>query len=70
MIRSLVFAAATWLPCWVFATETPNVIYSVADELGFYELSCLGNPNIRTPRIDAMAREGVRMFGFPRHDNS
>ncbi len=40
--------------------EKPNVVYIMADELGYYELSCMGNPNLQTPRIDAMARQGVR----------
>ena len=38
----------------------PNVIYIMADELGYYELSCLGNPHIKTPHIDAMAKQGMR----------
>jgi arylsulfatase A-like enzyme len=41
-------------------TARPNVVYIMADELGYFELSCLGNPNIQTPRIDQMAREGIR----------
>ncbi len=42
------------------AAEKPNVVYFMADELGYYELSCMGHPHIRTPRIDRMAQEGVR----------
>ncbi len=42
------------------ANEKPNVIYIMADELGYYELSCMGNPNILTPNIDRMASEGIR----------
>ena len=45
------------------AAETaapPNVVYIMADELGYFELSCLGNPNIQTPRIDQMTRQGIR----------
>ena len=42
------------------AAQKPNVVYIMADELGYYELSCMGNPNIQTPRIDAMAAEGIR----------
>lgn len=41
-------------------TARPNVVYIMADELGYFELSCLGNPNIQTPRIDQMTREGIR----------
>jgi arylsulfatase A-like enzyme len=42
------------------AAERPNVIYIMADELGYYELSCLGNPTLKTPRLDRMVREGTR----------
>jgi arylsulfatase A-like enzyme len=42
------------------AAEKTNVVYIMADELGYYELSCLSNPNIQTPRIDGMAAEGIR----------
>ncbi|MCB1211089.1 MAG: sulfatase-like hydrolase/transferase, partial [Verrucomicrobiales bacterium] len=38
----------------------PNVIYLMADELGYYEPSFMGNPNIQTPNIDRMAAEGIR----------
>ena len=38
----------------------PNIVYIMADELGYYELSCMGNPKIRTPNIDRLAAEGVR----------
>ncbi len=40
--------------------EKPNIVYIMADELGYYELSCMGNPNIQTPNIDRMAAEGLR----------
>ncbi len=38
----------------------PNIVYIMSDELGYYELSCMGNPNIKTPTIDRVASEGVR----------
>ncbi len=51
-------------PCTkaVFAESAtrPNVVYIMADELGYFELSCLGNPNLQTPRIDQMISEGIR----------
>lgn len=50
------------LPKSLFAAagDRPNIVYIMADELGYYELSCMGNPNIQTPRIDRMVREGMR----------
>jgi arylsulfatase A-like enzyme len=42
------------------AARAPNVIVILADDLGWGDLSCQGSPTISTPRIDRMAREGVR----------
>ena len=38
----------------------PNIVYIMADELAYFELGHMGNPYIKTPHIDAMAREGLR----------
>jgi len=42
------------------AERPPNIVYIMSDELAYYELSHMGNPRIRTPRIDRMAAEGIR----------
>jgi arylsulfatase A-like enzyme len=41
------------------AEQPPNVIYVMADELGYFEPSFMGNPNIKTPNLDKMAAEGM-----------
>ncbi|AQT67578.1 Arylsulfatase precursor [Anaerohalosphaera lusitana] len=38
----------------------PNVIYIMLDELGYFELSCMGNEKVHTPNIDRMVSEGMR----------
>ncbi len=38
----------------------PNVLVILADDLGYGELSCQGNPQIPTPRIDSIAKGGIR----------
>ena len=38
----------------------PNIVYIMSDELAYYELSHMGNPHIRTPSIDRMAKQGIR----------
>ena len=40
--------------------RTPNVVFILADDLGWGDLSCYGQKNFETPNIDALARGGVR----------
>jgi arylsulfatase A-like enzyme len=42
------------------AERPPNIVYIMSDELAYYELSHMGNPYIKTPRIDKFAAEGIR----------
>ncbi len=42
----------------------PNIVLIVADDLGYGDLGCYGNTAIRTPNIDRLAREGVRLTDF------
>lgn len=46
------------------APRPPNVVLVVADDLSAGELGCYGQTRIRTPRIDALAREGARATNF------
>ncbi|MAG92846.1 MAG: N-acetylgalactosamine-4-sulfatase, partial [Planctomycetaceae bacterium] len=38
----------------------PNIVILFADDLGYGELGCQGNPQIPTPHIDSIATDGVR----------
>jgi arylsulfatase A-like enzyme len=38
----------------------PNIIYILADDLGYGDLGCFGQKDIRTPNLDRMAHEGMR----------
>lgn len=42
----------------------PNVIVIFADDLGYGDLGCYGHPTIRTPQLDRMAAEGIRLTQF------
>ena len=41
------------------ATDSPNVIVIFVDDQGYYDLGCYGATEVKTPRIDAMAKEGI-----------
>ncbi len=42
----------------------PNIVYIMADDLGYGELGCYGQTKIPTPNIDRLAQEGVRFTDF------
>ena len=46
------------------ATLTPNMIVIFVDDMGIGDLSCYGQKAYKTPNLDQMAREGVRMTDF------
>jgi arylsulfatase A len=41
-------------------SRRPNIVYIVADDLGYGDLGCYGQKTIRTPNLDQMAKEGMR----------
>jgi len=43
-----------------FAAKKPNIIIIFNDDQGYQDLGCYGSPNIKTPRVDQLAREGMR----------
>jgi arylsulfatase A-like enzyme len=48
----------------VEAAEKPNVVILFADDMGYGDLGCYGHPLIRTPNIDGLASEGIRLTSF------
>ncbi|MFO0906306.1 MAG: sulfatase-like hydrolase/transferase [Pirellulales bacterium] len=45
-------------------SSRPNLVWIMADDLGYGELGCYGQQLIQTPRLDQMAREGLRFTQF------
>ena len=42
------------------ATEKPNIIFILADDMSYRDLSCYGQGRYRTPNLDTLAMQGVR----------
>ncbi len=47
------------------ATAHPNFIVFIADDLSWHDVACFGGPtDARTPNLDQLAREGIKLTGF------
>ncbi len=58
---------AAWLlaaTCLLAAERKPNIIFILADDLGYGDLGCYGQKLIQTPNLDRMAAEGMRFTQF------
>jgi len=51
-----------WAPA--IGATPPNVVLFLADDVGYGDLGCHGNPQVRTPRIDAFAREAAELANY------
>ena len=50
--------------CSLLGAASPNIVLLFADDLGYGDLGVYGNPTIRTPNLDRLASEGLRMTSF------
>ena len=57
-----VAAAAPFALAPAEAAELPNIVFIVADDFGYADLSCYGRPDYTTPNIDRLAAEGMKFL--------
>jgi arylsulfatase A-like enzyme len=64
-LLTLLFAAiaAATFPADSLARE-PNIVILLADDLGYADVGCFGAKDIRTPEIDRLASEGLKLTSF------
>ncbi|MCL3781137.1 DUF4976 domain-containing protein [Prolixibacteraceae bacterium JC049] len=67
LTKELIFAGAAFMALTFSAEATakkkskqPNIIYILADDLGYGDLSCYGQKRFQTPNIDRLANEGIK----------
>ncbi len=57
-----------WILLWIAssagAAEPPNIVLIVSDDQGYHDLGCYGCDEIKTPHLDRLAAEGVRLTSF------
>ena len=62
--RTIIFS---FLICLLSASthaQSPNIIFILADDLGYGDLGCYGQQKIKTPNIDALARSGIKFTQY------
>ena len=42
----------------------PNIVVIVSDDQGYRDLGCFGSDEVKTPQLDRLAREGIRLSSF------
>ena len=60
LLLLLLLQSVTLLP----AEDRPNVIVVITDDQGYPDLSCHGNPVLKTPHLDKLHRQSVRLTDF------
>ncbi len=59
-MKSLFLSLLLLLPAGLSAADQPNIIFILADDLGYRELGSYGQEKIKTPHLDALAAQGMR----------
>jgi len=44
------------------ARRPPNIVFILADDMGYADVACYGRPDLQTPNIDGLAARGVRLL--------
>jgi len=57
-------AAASICAVAAAKAELPNIVLIFNDDQGYQDLGCFGSPDIKTPRVDQMAAEGMKFTDF------
>ena len=62
-IKNALLYLVTWAAlsgAVIAATPAPNIVFILADDIGYGDLGCYGANKVKTPHLDRLAREGLR----------
>jgi arylsulfatase A-like enzyme len=59
-LSALVTLAALTSPTLAADAKLPNVVFVLADDVGYGDLGCYGSTKVKTPNLDALAKAGTR----------
>lgn len=60
----IVFAGLSQADDGESRSKPPNIVLIVSDDQGYRDLGCFGSEEAKTPHLDRLAREGVRLTNF------
>ena len=61
-MRSILLGVLAWLiPAMALGATQPNIVFILADDLGYTDLGCFGSGYYETPNIDKLAGQGARL---------
>jgi arylsulfatase A len=62
-MKFFILLTLTLLACTssLYAADRPNFVVILCDDLGYGDLECYGHPHIKTPHLNQLAQEGVRL---------
>jgi arylsulfatase A-like enzyme len=64
MTQLILFIIIAVITSFVQKPQKPNIIFILADDLGYGDLACFGSKIIKTPNLDKMAADGIKLTQF------
>ena len=61
IIATIILISANSTKAGKEASRKPNLIFILADDLGYGDLGCFGQKKIKTPNLDGMAKKGMKL---------
>ena len=64
MKHIIIFILTHYLVILFASAKKPNFVYIMVDDAGYGDFSCFGQKKFKTPNVDRMAKEGMKLTDF------